>query len=85
MCCRATVQSKEKELEAQRSRVEQQEKHEARAVQEREALGQQHAKAEDAAHRQVGQGWYTEASSSPTHQPLQPTCCCSKLPPDVTI
>ena len=55
MCCRGTVRSKEKELEAQRSRVEQQEKHEARAAQEREALDQQHTKAEDAAHRQVGQ------------------------------
>ena len=56
MCCRATVQSKEKELEAERSRAEQQEKHEARAAQEREVLGQQHAKAEDAAHRQVRDG-----------------------------
>ena len=56
MCCRATVRSKEKELEAQRSRAEQLEKHEARAAQEREALDQQHMKAEDAAHRQVWQG-----------------------------
>ncbi len=56
MRCRATVRSKEKELEAQRSRAEQLEKHEARAAQEREALDQQHVKAEDAAHRQVWQG-----------------------------
>ena len=68
MRCRATVRSKEKELEAQRSRVEQQEKHEARAAQEREALDQQHTKAEDAAHRQVGLGWHTDTSSSPKHQ-----------------
>lgn len=56
MRCRATVRSKEKELEAQRSRAEQLEKHKARAAQEREALDQQHVKAEDAAHRQVWQG-----------------------------
>ena len=61
---RATARSKEKELEAQRSRVEQHERHEAAAAQERAALDQQHLKAEDAAHRQVGQGWHADTPSS---------------------
>ena len=73
------------ELEAQRSRAEQQEKHEARAAQEREALGQQRAKAEDTAQRQVGRAGALILPFSPTHQPLQPILCCNKLTPDVTI
>ena len=60
------------ELEAQRSRVEQHERHEAATAQERAALDQQHLKAEDAAHRQVGQGWRDDTSSLPKRQPLQP-------------
>ena len=84
MCCRATVKSKEKELEAQRSRAEQQEKQEARAAQEREALDQQQVKAEDAAHRQVGPGWRADASLL-THASAPAADLLSQPASDVTM
>lgn len=53
-CCRATLKSKDKELDGEKGKVEQHEKHDAEAAHERELLTKQHVRAEDSAHKQAG-------------------------------
>ncbi len=56
---RAALQGKDKELEGQRSIVQQHEKHETVVAHERDLLSKQHVKAEGAAQKQVCAGLLT--------------------------
>ena len=59
--CRADLQGKERELEGQRSILQQHEKHETQVEHERDLLNKQHVKAEGAAQKQVPAGLLTSA------------------------
>ena len=59
MWCRAALQGKDRELEGQRSVVQQHEKHETEIAHERDLLNKQHVKAEGTALKQVSAGLLT--------------------------